>query len=240
MPKFTINTDDKPHLSRVMATDKGAAKDIINTFVGLMEVAAEKKWHNLPNTIHSSLSFSDVVTGVLNAVMTTREIEPKAYAALEDDLHPLALLSDKRKDLITGEREYFDWKTHFALDTKEVSRGTLEKIIRSMLYLVRWFDIETVSKALQANSFPIIDPKDVQKLPFQPALKYQEEHLGELYVGKFFHDIGAFNCGDYDYTFSSECPACIVGKVKLIGIDDKTYGVCPHCNAGFDMKERED
>lgn len=231
--KFSINLDNKPYLSKLRSENKEAYKEVVGTFVDLMEVAAEKKWNLLPQTIHTSLSFNDIVGGVLNAVMTTRELEPKAYAALEDDLHPLALLSDKRKDLITGEREYFDWKTHFALDSKEVSRETIEKIIRSMLYLVRWFDIETVSKALQTNSFPIIDPKDVAKLPFQPALKYQEEHLGELYVGKFLHDIGAFNCGTVANDIHALCPAC---KTSTLTEVIEGIAVCPKCNAGFEIE----
>ena len=45
------------------------------------------------------------------------------------------------------------------------------------------------SNQLLANQFPIVDPKDLQKLPFQPALLYQQESLGELAVGKFMHDI---------------------------------------------------
>lgn len=228
---FRINLDNKPHLSRLKEQDNAAYKEIVGTFVSLMEVAAEKKWHLLPQTIHSSISLNDVVTGTLNAVMTTKEIEPKAYAALEDDLHPLALLSDKRKDLITGDHEYFDWRNHFALDTKDVSRETIEKIIRSILYLVRWFDIETVSKALQSNQFPVVDPKDVAKLPFQPALKYQEENMGQLHVGKFFHDIGAFNCGTIPDDFT-HCKACGTGLLEYI----HGFAVCPKCNAGFEIE----
>jgi hypothetical protein len=230
--EFTIKLDDKPHLEKLMEKDAPAFRTVVKTFVDVMEVAASKQWHKLPEQIHSSISFADVVNGVLNAVMTTREIEPKAYAALEDDLHPLALLSDKRKDLITGDPEYYNWRSHFALDTNEVSRETVEKIIRSMLYLVRWFDIETVSKALMTNSFPIVDPKDIQKLPFQPALQYQKEHLGELYIGKFFHDIGAFNCGELPIEYL-HCKACGIGTLEPIG----EYRICPKCNAGFTTGE---
>jgi hypothetical protein len=230
--KFNINLDTKPNLSRLRDEDKEAYKAIVSTFVDLMEVAAEKKWHKLPEQIHSSLSFSDVATGVLNAVMTTREIEPKAYLALEDDLHPLALISDKRTDLISNEPEYFNWRSHFALDSNEVSRGTLEAIIRKILYLVRWFDVDTVSKSLMTNSFPVIDTKDVAKLPFQPALKYQEQHLGELHVGKFFHDIGAFNCGELPIEYT-HCEACGTATLEPMG----KYRVCPRCNAGFTVGE---
>jgi hypothetical protein len=105
------------------------------------------------------------------------------------------LISDKRKNLITQNKEPYDWRSHFSMDTNEVSQESLEKIIRKMLYLVRWFDIDTVSKSLVSNQFPVIDGKDIMKLPFQPALRYQKENLGDLYVGKFLHEIGALNCG---------------------------------------------
>ena len=231
MVKFSINLDTKPYLANLRETDKAAYNEVVSTFVSLMETAAEKKWHKLPEQIHSSISFNDVVTGTLNAVMTTREIEPKAYQALEDDLHPLALLSDRRKDLISGEPEYVNWRNHFTLDTNDVSRETIEAILRKLLYLVRWFDIDTVSKSLMTNSFPTIDSKDVAKLPFQPALKYQTDKLGELHVGKFFHDIGAFNCGELPIEYT-HCVACGVGTLEPMG----KYRVCPKCNAGYEVE----
>lgn len=235
MAEFKINLDDKPFLSKLMKEDKVAFREVVGTFVGLMEVAAEKKWHALPKSIHSSISFNDVVTGTLNAVMTTKEIDPKAYSALEGDLHPLALLSDKRKDLITGEQEYFDWRTHFALDTNEVSRETLERIIRQMLYLCRWFDVDTISKSLMSSTFPVVDDKDVARLPFQPALQYQKEKLGELHVGKFLHDIGAFNCGTVSRYSVSTCPACKISQLEEV--DNGNTIVCPRCNAGFEVED---
>lgn len=229
--KFTINLLDKPSLLHLAKTNVPVLKEVIGTFVGLMEVAAKEQWHELPKSIHTSLSFQDIITGVLNAIMTTREIDPKAHATLEADLHPLSLLSDQRESVITGERELYDWRSHFLMDTNEVSRETLEKIIRKMLYLMRWFDVESVSKALITREFPIMDDKDIEKLPFQPALKYQKEHLGELYVGKFWHDIGAFNCG----TIGEEevkCPSCAIGDLKVID----NYKVCSRCNGGWKIE----
>lgn len=230
MANFEINLDTKPALRSLINDDVDVFREIVGTFVNLMEVAAEKKWYELPEQIHTSLSFKEVVNGVLNAVMTTKEIEPKAYVTLESDLHPLALLSDKRKDVISGEPESYDWKSHFSLGSNEISQETLEKIIRKMLYLVRWFDINEVSKALISREFPINDPEDMAKLPFQPALVYQKEHMGELYIGKFFHDIGAFNCGGLLDEFSNTCPSCKIGELVQI----QNYKVCPRCNAGFE------
>jgi hypothetical protein len=232
MGKFSIDLDDKPHLSRLQKTDVDAFKEVVGTFVGLMEVAAEKKWHDLPKAIHSSLSFKDIIEALLNATMTTREMNPEAHAALENDLHPLALLSDNRKNMITGEHENYDWKSHFAVDSKMVSKETVEHIVRKMFYLVRWFSIDEVSKALLAQQFPIVDSKDIQKLPFQPALKYQQKNLGDLHIGKFLHDIGAFNCGEIDKE-TTDCPACSIGTLKQF----KHYKICPRCNSGYTLAE---
>jgi hypothetical protein len=229
---FTINMDDKPNLTALKGEDVQAFRDVVGTFVELMEVAAAKQWHKLPETIHTSLSFKDVVQAVLNATLTTKEIDTSAYSALEMDLHPLALISDKRKNMISGESEIYDWKSHFSLDTNEVSKESLEKIIRKIFYLVRWFDIESVSKSLITNQFPVIDAKDIMKLPFQPALRYQQQHLGDLHIGKFLHDIGAFNCGEVDKEVT-DCPAC---KIGILDLCDE-HLVCPRCNAGYTIKE---
>jgi hypothetical protein len=75
------------------------------------------------------------------------------------------------------------------------------------------------------------------KLPFQPALKYQKEHLGDLYVVKFWHDIGALNCGNIEID-EHECLACHVGDLITIS-NELEYQVCPRCNAGFIVREDE-
>jgi hypothetical protein len=112
------------------------------------------------------------------------------------------------------------------MDTNEVSQESLEKIIRKMLYLVRWFDIDTVSKSLVSNQFPVIDGKDIMKLPFQPALRYQKENLGELYVGKFLHEIGALNCGHIESN-THTCPACNIGAYLKLKIIKSALGAMP-------------
>lgn len=228
MAKFSINLDDKPHLSALSRMDKEAFKDIVGTFVDVMETAAEKKWHTLPQAIHSSLSFKELVAGVLNGVMTTEEINPNAYATLGNELHPLSLMSDQRKDLLTDEIDVYDWKRHFSVDSNEVSQEVLQDIIRKILYLVRWFDVDSVSKSMIAQQFPIVDSKDVMKLPFQPALRYQQDTLGELFVGKFLPDLGALNCGEIDKE-TEQCPACSIGMLESV----KNYKVCLRCNAGY-------
>jgi hypothetical protein len=228
MAKFSINMDDKPNLSALKESDVKAFKEVVSTFVNLMEVAAERNWHTLPEAIHTSLSFEDVVTGVLNGVMTTKNMESEAFKTLGHELHPLSLLSDTRTGLLSKEHEPYDWKEHFLMNEGNVSKETLEVIVRKLFYLVRWFDLETVSKALITQQFPVIDGKDVRKLPFQPALKYQRTQLGELFVGRFFHDLGAFDCGETSIE-TTVCPACQIGELVTV----QEHKVCPRCNAGY-------
>lgn len=232
MTQFIIRLDDKPHLTELLKKDKQAFKDIVVLFVDLMEVTAKNEWHTLPSRLGISLTYKEIVLGMMNAIFDVKALNEEAYAALGDNLHPLSLLSDTQKDIVTGEQEYFDWKRYFVVDDDTITQETLEKIIRKLLYLVRWFSIDEVSNQLLANQFPIVDPKDLQKLPFQPALVYQQESLGELAVGKFMHDIGAFDCGEVEKD-QSTCPACQIGK--LVNVNN--VKVCPRCNAGFREKE---
>ena len=228
MAQFIIRLDDKPHLTELLKKDKQAFKDIVGLFVDLMEVTAKNEWHTLPSRLDISLTYKEIVSGIMNAIFDVKALNEEAYAALGDNLHPLSLLSDTQKDIVTGEQEYFDWKRYFVVDGDAITQETLEKIIRKILYLVRWFSIEEVSKQLLANQFPTVDPKDLQKLPFQPALIYQQESLGELAVGKFMHDIGAFDCGEVEKGRKT-CPACQIGE--LVNVNN--VKVCPRCNAGF-------
>lgn len=233
MPKFEIGLDDKPHLYELYKKEgKKEFAQIVGTFVSLMETAAEKNWLELPKVIHSSISFKEVVTGILNAVMTTSEINPSYYDAMQSDLHPLSFLSDQRKDFVTSEPEEYDWRSHFSLDSKEVNQETLEKIIRKMLYLLRWIDIDTVSKALLTSQFVDIESKDAKNLPFQPALQYQKKQISELHAGKFLHDVGLFDCGTIDQ-YTEDCPACKIGELE----DVYNYRGCRRCNAGFKVEE---
>lgn len=231
MSQFIIRLDDKPHLTELLKKDKQAFKDIVGLFVELMEVTAKNEWYTLPSRLGISLTYKELVSGIMNAILDVKALNEEAYAALGDNLHPLSLLSDTQKDIVTGEQEYFDWKRYFVVDDNTITQETLEKIIRKILYLVRWFSIDEVSYQLLANQFPIVDPKDLQKLPFQPALVYQQEHAGELAVGKFMHDIGAFDCGEVEK--GTTCPACKIGKL----VDVNNVKVCPRCNAGFREKE---
>jgi hypothetical protein len=224
--EFKINLDSKPHLLELKNTDAQTFKTIVGTFVNIMEVAAEGKWTDVPESIHSTLSFDDMISGVLNAIMDTPKIDGDGYAALGADLHPLSLMSDTRKNVITNEFEAYDWRKHFALDPNEVPKEALEKVVRKILYLVRWFDVD-VSK--QTQQFPVIDAKDIRKLPFQPALLYQKQYLGELHIGKFMHGFGAFDCGEIEDEVVT-CKACNIATLNQITQHVK---VCARCNAGF-------
>lgn len=223
--------DKKPHLTKLLNEDRPKALAIIGTFVECMELAAQHGWHELPNAIHSSVSFNTMILAVLEGVLTTKEYPSDSYSALENEVHPLSLLSDQKKDLLTGEDILFDWKKHFNLDSDELTKENIATIIRKMFYLMRWFDIDTVSKALYSSSFPIVDSKNIEKLPFQPALKYQQQIGGDLHAGSFLQDVGLLDCG----TITPEteiCPSCSFETLETLPHHENIKG-CRRCNAGF-------
>jgi hypothetical protein len=45
MASLNIELSDKPNLNNLSKSDVKAFKDIVGTFVNLMEAAAEKNWH---------------------------------------------------------------------------------------------------------------------------------------------------------------------------------------------------
>jgi hypothetical protein len=99
------------------------------------------------------------------------------------------------------------------------------------MYLVRWFDIDTVSESLLTNSFPILDAKNIEKLPFQPALRYQQIIKGDLHVGTFLKEVGLFDCGAIP-SDTEICPACEFGELETLKNHEHIKG-CRRCNSGF-------
>lgn len=231
MEPFKIKLDNKPHLSALLGEDKQKGKEIISTFVECMELAAEKGWHNLPKNIHSSVDFRTMIQAVLEGVLTTQDFPNDSYATLGNDVHPLSLLSDERTDLLSGEQSVYNWREHFVIKSDQVNKEVISEIIRKIMYLVRWFDIESVSESLLTNQFPILDAKNIEKLPFQPALRYQQQIKGDLFAGTFMKEVGLFDCSTVTAD-TENCPACSIGELETIKGHDHIVG-CPRCNSGF-------
>lgn len=235
MAKFTILTDDKPALDALLKSDVKKAKEIIGTFVELMEEAAQEEWHTLPGKFSPELSFKDLIKGILHGSLDLRGINPEAVDVLQEEVHPLSMLAP-RKNYLDGGVRYTDWRKHFRLPPgAEVNQGTIAKIFRRLLRYYRYVDIEALANALINNrvkTFEGLGERNVQTLPFMPALRYQQKHFGDLAVGKFYDDIGAFDLGDLPAP-PTTCPACGRPDIEKLG----KYYVCMACNGGFRVKE---
>jgi hypothetical protein len=240
---FKINTDDKPFLTQAMRENPEMAKEVIRTFVGLMEEAFDTSkgitWAELPKKLHKDLSFSDLINGILRGSLDLNNIHPEGYAVLREEIHPLAMLQ-KRKNYLDGTTKYPTWRAHFDMpEDAEVNEKAVSDIFRKLLRYGRYVKIDDLRKAMESNqiaAFRGLGDEQIAKLPFTPALRYQREHFGELQVGKFMDDYGVFDCGKFDFDQYADghytCPACWKDTLVQLSVAPKVRA-CESCNAGF-------
>ena len=237
MDSFTIRLDDKPNLKKALLEQPDVAKQVIATFVQLIEESFDKTkgitWADLSKQIHEDLMFSDLVKGVLRGVLDTKKLNPDVFDALGIEVHPLSILSP-RKDYIDGGVKYYNWRKHYGLDANaQVNSETVEAIVRKLFRYAKLINIETLQQHLEVNQIATyrgLGDEQVKKLPFYPALRYQREEFGDLHVGKFYDDVGFFDCGANEESY---CLAC--KRHDMVQVDE--YKLCLACNAGYKTKE---
>lgn len=237
--KFSIDTNDKPNLEKLMKENPKAAQEIIGAFTALMEEAVDKEWHELPQLFSrgkEKLTFADIVKGVLRGSLDLPEMNPDMYDVLKEEVHPFSMFGG-RVNLLENKVTYRDWRRHYDLPSSTpVNADTIASIIRKSLRYYRYVDVESMKEALVNNQVTnwrgLDNPHMIANLPFVPALRYQKEHFGDLHVGKFYDEIGSYDCGpipiERDENF---CPACRHSSLDETAFDE--YAICLVCNAGF-------
>lgn len=239
MEKKTIpfNLSDKPSLMNLLKEQPEVAKQVMQTFSELMEESISNKWHELPEQFAGKdLTFRELIKGILHGSLDLPDINPEAYDAIKEEVHPLSMLMP-RKDFLNGGIRKYNWRSWFRLpQDAAIDQETISKIFRTLLRYYKYVKVEDLAYALINNQIATFKSMDQAKLlPFYPAIRYQQKHFGDLHVGKFFDEIGAFDCGTIPDTFQWEydnCPSCQVGSLEDI-FGDGEVGVCTHCNAGF-------
>jgi hypothetical protein len=235
--EFKIKTDDKPRLEALMKSNPSKAKEVIGTFVSLIEESLDDSnaipWVDLPEKFGGGLTFPQLIKGILHGALDLQNINPELYDVLKEELHPLSMLTP-RKDAMSGATRYHDWRNHFRLSPGTlVNQDAIESIFRKLLRYYKYVNIDDLAGALMYNqiaTFKGMGDASVQKLPFYPALRYQKEHMGELHVGKFFDSVGLLDCGECSENWvHNTCPACDHETIEDIG----THKMCLSCNAGF-------
>lgn len=233
--KLTIQIDDsKPNLKRLRGENKEAFLNIIKTFIGLAEEAADMDapipWYEVPGKLNDKMTFKMLTTAVMRAMFKVKDINPDHFSVLGATVHPLSRFGTQTSG---GKKEYASWRKHFAMgEDADINEDTIEQAIRKMLYYMRYIDVNKFGQAHMSNqleAYKALGNEAVEKLPFIPALRYQREHFGELAVGQFWHDIGAFKCGTVPDEEYLNCPACHMTVLEPLG----DYDVCTDCNAGF-------
>lgn len=238
--EFKITTDDKPHLDALLKSDKKKGMEILSTFVELMEESVAEGWADLPKKFSPELTFKALIKGILHGSLDLRGINPDTFDALKEEVHPLSMLAP-RKNWLDGGMRYANWRGHFRLpDDAEINQETIQTIFRRLLRYYRYVDVQALAHALinkQVKTFEGLGERNVQMLPFLPALRYQQAHFGDLHVGKFFDEIGVLDCGTLPEPEDDTCPACKTGELKEVSA---SQCVCLSCNAGFWFKEVDD
>ncbi len=230
---FKISLDDKPKLKQALADNPQLAKEVIQTFVQMMEESFSTengiRWADLPRELNENITFNDLIKGVLNGVLSVKQINPDTFDVLRIEVHPLSMLAP-RKNYIDGTMKYYNWREIFKIqEGAPINSETIAGILRKMLRYVKYVDIQTLAEHLQMNQIATyrgLGIEQVKRLPLYPALRYQKETFGDLHVGKFYNDIGFLDCGENENDY---CISCNRSDLYVIG----NYRVCLSCNAGY-------
>lgn len=233
---FKITLEDKPHLAKAFAEEKGLAGQIVRTFTMLMDEAFNPdnaiRWADLPKKLHKDLDFAALIGGILHGALDLKEMNPDAYEALKEEVHPLSMLQS-RKNYLDGGMKSVNWRAHFRLPEESVvNQDTVTQIIRNLLRYSKYVKIEDLRVAMEANQIATyrgLGEVEIAKLPFLPAIRYQQKKFGDLHAGVMLPETGFFDCGPLEHD-GPECPAC---KRQSLQALTETITACPDCNAGF-------
>lgn len=234
MAIMNINTDNYPHLTQLIKENPVKAKEVMGVFISLIDESVKEKWHELPQMFSGGeLSFESMIKGILHGSLDLPEMNPEAYDALKEEVHPLSMLAP-RKDYGKGITRVYDWRSHYRLPRNApVNQDTIAEIFRKLLRYYKYVKIDDLAKATILNQVATFQSMDeALRLPYYPAIRYQQEHMGDLAVGTFFSDVGAFDLG----TLKEKPEICLACNEpsELWEIGNKI--VCPRCNGGWELK----
>lgn len=237
--KISLDLSDKPNLKHLLETNTPMFKEILSTMMKVAEEAASHQraipWYSLPNQLNENLNFANTVPALMEAFFSVEQLHPEYFGVLGLDIHPLAFLKKKKIGEAGG---YSKWRQHFDMPERSVvTPEVITDILRKMLYYTKYIDMEALGKAVLSNQLEAhkaIPMLNAERLPFTPALRYQKESFGDLKVGKFWEDIGAFYGGEYEER-PEECPACHYQELE----DLRDYVVCHMCNLGVKVVAAE-
>lgn len=230
-----LSLEKKPGLKKLLRSDPAAFRELVGTMVDLAERAAsaDEPWHTLPSKFDDNLTFRETMTAVADSFFDVESISPSIFSVLGSDVHPMSLFRSKS---FGGKSDYAKWRKHFGAPEGTMVNGNVIKgILRQLYYYARYIDIPAFGQAMMANQIEAhraLGLPNAEKLVFYPALKYQKNTFGDLYVGRFWTEIGSFYGGSLPESVTT-CPACAHEKLERIG----EFKVCSTCNMGFKMVE---
>lgn len=236
--EFKINLTDKPNVSAALLENPALAKEVIGTFVKLIEEAFDPEkgytWAELPKLLHKNLTFSDLIRGILRGALDVKDMDREMFDTFKQEVHPLSILSARPSEYDPKKLKATNWRVHFKVDKAEqIGEDVIAEIIRNMLAYTRWIPLSDWYQAYNTNQVTAYRGKGditVQSLPFIPALDMQQRLFGSLSVGKRLMDTALFDCGTIEEE-PDNCPCCKFPKESMFKYQDLVG--CYNCNAGF-------
>lgn len=241
MSILQFSIEDKQNLRNLIRKDPDRARRFLRMWI---DAADDLIGLNImPSLIEETaeqvgINPSEVIAGVLSGCLNEQFINENMAPILKKELLPIGILTIK-DTLQSGEEAYFDWRRWYHLEKRAtINAETIARIIGNIMKYARFLDFDKLSEALETNQlicFKGLGEEQIKLLPYYPALRYQNEHLGEFKVGTFMpeRNAGFFNCGTIDHA-ETHCPAC--GRRDLTKSKDEVHVYCRACNAGYKPK----
>lgn len=213
--EFTIGLSKRPKC----LDNRDKTKEVLIDFLNLMEESYEKDWDGELKMFHPNLDFWTLMKGLVRSFFQYEKINPETVGIMMEDVHPLAMF------------KYNDWYSHFNVskDTK-ITEEHIADVFYNFLRYMKMIKIEDLYNAINQQRFTTyktLGLPNVMNLPYYPALVYQKEKHGDLFVSDFIPRTGWFDGGIWKG--DTECPACHTTDL----IDWETYKVCPTCRLGL-------
>lgn len=226
IPIKIVIDESKPNLLRAMKENPTAAKEVMETFVTMMEHTFTEGWHTLPKQFHPDLTFKSLIHDILHGVLDLKEIDPKYYDDLGVLVHPFGLFSYRP---FGDGMKYYDYQRHFDWKNGH-DLPVIQSLLRKLLYYARWIEFDKLHDAMKRKDMDLYlierDPSPL--IASHPAIQYQEKNMGQRFAGKLVDKFGVFDCGTLPEG-AEYCPACSTGNL----IDLPDMKACERCGAGF-------
>lgn len=231
MSKFQIDLNNYPNIQNVFDKDKERFAYLLKNTMEQLNDSLDGR-HEIAQDIYK-LDYLDMQRQVMDAFFDIEGIaqqhhhkaEQEGLKALQYDLHPLAIFTNKAVvyDVHGNRVDPSKWIQQEKFNIKDW--------LLALFYGARFVSWHELASYLSLGQYDLLDVLAVQNFPqlayLQPALTYQEEH--GIPKGKLIPGTSYLDGGDEATRHHEICPAC--SSTEWI-LDHEQYAYCESCSLG--------